>query len=178
MDTAELIGRDVRADAAVVGDDFLERLSRRLDGALAASGKRLPDFAPEDSWEDMGSPLSSDPFIVQYDGLLEDMEAHLCLSDDYPIPSHRLGVTGAFARLVKRAVLFLKLRADVQVSQQARFNLASFVGTQLSAAQLELIAGALRAFRAEYRKRSAEQDALIASLKQEVAELRGKIDGR
>ena len=62
-------------------------------------------------------------------------------------------------------------RGDLRLHQED-------VGTQLGAAQLELIAGALRAFRAEYRKRSAEQDALIASLKKEVAELRGKIDGR
>ena len=169
MRTLNQVKKDVEADPGVVGDDFHQRLLETLEEAVARSGLAPEDIARLSGADEEGEGFVEMVFSDSFEPQIKEMAEHLRLSDEYPIPSHRKGLIGAFNRFVKRAALWLKLRTDVQVSQQARFNLATMVLVKMTGAHLDLLKDTMERQGREARKR-------IEDLEASVNELREKID--
>jgi len=178
MTSLEKIKKQVEADPAATGDDFHERLLDRLEKAIKeakidpAELKKLSEEFSEK--RRIADTSFSDTFEPQFN----IMEEHVCLSDEYPIPTHRTGLIGAGARLVKWVALKIKLRTDVQVSQQAKFNLATLVLLRMASAHLDFVKDVMEDLVERSEKDKAARDTEIRELKEEIARLRERLDGR
>ncbi|MGK7344606.1 MAG: hypothetical protein ACNS63_02200 [Candidatus Nitrospinota bacterium M3_3B_026] len=168
MTTLEKIKKMIEADKAVVGKDFHQRIYESLKTAMDRAGVTPEEADALDSRSAERRKIMTTPFSGLVEPQLDELEKNLCLSADYEIPSHRKGLLGAFNRLVKKAVLKIKLRADVQVSQQARFNLAVLVLARMTAVHVDLLAAALE--REIEKRETLEKD--VAGLEEEISRLR------
>ncbi len=170
----------VEADPKVVGDDFHKRLLDRLRAAISQTGmdheeiERL-DIGFSEKWR-----LMEGSFFDTYEPQFKEMEEHLCLSSDYRIPSHRKGLAGAFSKFIKWLTLKIKLKSDVQVSQQAKFNLAALVSLQITSNHLDFlkeVAERMMEIMKAMDEKSVQKEE-IDELKKEIAKLKERLDGR
>lgn len=179
MITLEKIKKLVDADMAVAGEDFHQRIYERLRSAMEKSGlgedeARRLEAGPMTKRSILGDESFTDIFEPQ----IKELEDHLCLSDEYPIPSHRTGLAGFFNRLVKWTALKIKLKTDIQVSQQAKFNLAALVLARLTAVHMDLVKNVLEEVLEKTEREKTEREKEIAELSEEIARLKERLDGR
>ncbi len=168
----------IEADPGSTGADFHKRLLKRLNQALENTGMDPDEIDRMNLEFSSKKRLMDGTFSDTYEPQIEEMEDHLCLSVDYKIPSHRSGFLGALNRFVKRLVMMIKLKADVQVSQQAKFNLASLVSFQLTRSHLDFITSFLEGVNERVDREKADQAEKMAALKKEIAELKERLDER
>lgn len=172
MGNLEKIKLLIDADPAVVGDDFYENLAKKLEKALASQGASLEQAHGGALAIDLhdgsgsGKALSDD-----FTGQVDDMERHISLNKEYEIRSRLGGLAGAVHKLVKKVVVALKLKTDVQVHQQARFNMAVFVYSHINMACLDLLQERINDLENRHT-------ATIEELKAEIARIKEKIDDR
>ncbi|VAX14798.1 hypothetical protein MNBD_NITROSPINAE04-2410 [hydrothermal vent metagenome] len=174
MDRDKLKGI-VEADPGVVGEDFCDRLYIRLKEAGALEKSGLENFGELTVGYSDNRKLRTETFLETYTQQIKELEEHIRLDADYVIPSHRKGLMGAIDRFIKKTVTKIKLRADLQVIQQERFNQATLVSLQLTAAHLDFLKGMMEEMQND---RKTERDTQIALLKEEIASLKERIDER
>lgn len=170
MYDAEKIKRLINADPDVVGSDFHAKLAQKLEKALASQGISLQQAQSAIALD----PRSNDPgsqgaISDDFASLADEMERHISLNAEYEVTSRLGGVAGAVHKFVKKVVMALKLKTDVQVHQQAQFNMAVFVHSQISIACLDLLQKKLICIENKHA-------AAIEELKTEMARLKEKTD--
>ena len=167
MKTSEHIRETVDIEGGALDTDFHNKLAKRLDTALKKAGmdsESMTRFSDELSFKGLNS---GERFSDTYTSLAQELEKHICLSSDYEIDSHRKGVIGAVIKFLKSVVMKIKLKTDVQVSQQAKFNSAAFVAIVIMISQLDV-----------GQKQIEENNRQIASLREELAICLKRLDGR
>lgn len=169
----ERLKKAIPANEALLGADFHQRFTQRLNDALQASGLDPEELQKSlDVYDDGGGPLP--PLPESYYQKLEEMADELCLHSHYEIPSHRGGLIGGLMAKIKWVFLQIKLRTDVQVSQQAKFNIAALLNLEILAAQNEHLCASLDWLTEEMQRRDAERAEEIATLRDELKNIRGE----
>lgn len=165
----------VEADPDVVGEDFCDRLYMRLKEAGALEKPGLENFGELTVGRPDNRILRTETFLETYAQQIKELKENIRLDTDYAIASNRGGLMGAIDRFIKKTVTKIKLRADLQVVQQERFNQATLVSLQLTAAHLDFLKGMIEEIQND---RKTERDTQIALLKEEIVRLKERTGER
>jgi len=171
MEIIEKLKQMVDADPGVVGDDFHEKLAQKLEKTLVSKGISLEQAQSVLAIDFNDSSGSGEALSEDFTGQVDEMERHISLNKEYEITSRLGGLAGSAHRFVKKMVVALKLKTDIQVHQQARFNMAVFVYSHINIACLDLL---------QKRMKDMENKNAVAieELKAEMARIKEKIDAR
>jgi len=167
------IKKAIPENESLLGANFHQKFAQKLNDAIAASGIDPAEVQKSlDLYDEGGGPLP--PLPESYYQKLEEMADELCLHSQYEIPSHRGGFVGSALAKIKWLLLQVKLRTDVQVSQQAKFNIAALLNLEILAAQNEHLCASLDWLTEELTRRDTERAEEIAALREQIKKLRGE----
>ena len=173
MITLDRIKKAIPDNPVLLEPDFHQTFVRKLNDALHKAG--LDETALKRSAHAMetGDALSSMTQLHEsYYDKLEEMADEICVHSHYEIPSHRGGFVGKILQAIKWVTLQIKLRTDVQVSQQAKFNIASLLNLEILASHNEQLSATLDFLYEKMARRDKERMSEIAALRDEIDRLR------